>query len=242
MKIDAGIDSNPKRIGNSARQLELLGYDGIRVAETNRDPFIPLTLAADQTQRIELVTSVAVAFARNPLSMAMQAHELNVFSSGRLVLGIGSQVKPHIERRFGMPWHGAAKQMREYIEALRAIFSCWYEGRRLEYEGEIYQHTLMPKTFTPQEKSFGSPPILLSATGPLMTKVAAELADGLITHPFSSEKYLKEVTIPAVDAGLRQSGRVLSDFQIDYAPMLAIGDSDEQLETAVARLRDRIAF
>ena len=202
MKVDASVDSNPKRIDNSTRALEWLGYDGIRVAETNRDPFIPLALAADRTQRIDLVTSVAVAFARNPLSMAMQAHELNVFSGGRLVLGIGSQVKPHIEKRFSMPWHGAAKQMREYIEALRAIFACWYEGKRLNFEGEYYQHTLMPRTFTPPDTSSKPPPFLLSATGPLMTKVAAELADGLITHPFSSEKYLKEVTIPAVRLGL----------------------------------------
>ena len=242
MKVDAGVDSDPRRVGNAARNLEWLGYDGVRVAETNRDPFIPLTLAADRTQRIDLVTSVVVAFARNPLSLAMQAHELNVFSRGRLVLGIGSQVKPHIERRFSMPWHGAAKQMREYIEALRAIFACWYEGKRLEYEGEFYRHTLMPRTFSPPNTSYGAPTIFLSATGPLMTNVAASLADGLITHPFSTHKYLREVTIPAVNQGLQKAGRCLNEFHIDYAPMLAVGDTDEQLESAISQLRHRIAF
>ena len=243
MKIDTGINSDPLLIGPRAQAIEQQGYDGIRVSETNRDPFIPLTIAATHTNNVELVTSVVVAFARNPMSLALQAHELNRLAAGRLVLGIGSQVKPHIERRFSMSWHKPARQMREFIEAMQAIFACWYDGERLSYEGEYYQHTLMPSTFTPPDRdSKFKPEILLSATGPLMTKVAGEVADGLITHPFSTARYLQEVTIPAVQQGLTKRNRTLSSFQIDYAPMLAIGDTDQALEQAIAAVKDRIAF
>ena len=242
MKIDASAASNMSNIGSHARQLERLGYDGLRVAELNHEPFMPLALAASQTSTIELVTSVAVAFARNPMSLAIQAHDLNAFSRGRFLMGIGSQVKPHITRRFSMPWHKAARQMREFIEAMNAIFDCWYEGKTLEYVGEYYQHTLMPKTFTPQNIEFGRPKVLLSATGPLMTKVAAELADGMIMHPFSSEKYMSEVSMPAIQEGLRRSGRTLDEFIIDYAPMIATGTTEEELNTSIAVVRDRIAF
>ena len=242
MKIDASAASNMSNIGSHARQLERLGYDGLRVAELNHEPFMPLALAASQTSTIELVTSVAVAFARNPMSLAIQAHDLNAFSRGRFLMGIGSQVKPHITRRFSMPWHKAARQMREFIEAMNAIFDCWYEGKTLDYVGEYYQHTLMPKTFTPQNIEFGRPKVLLSATGPLMTKVAAELADGMIMHPFSSEKYMSEVSMPAIQEGLRRSGRTLDEFIIDYAPMIATGTTEEELNTSIAVVRDRIAF
>ena len=242
MKIDASVDSNPSRIGDQALRAEKLGYDGIRVAETNREPFLPLTLAAQCTSEVELVTSVVVAFARNPMLLAMQAHELNVFSNQRLVLGIGSQVKPHIERRFSMPWHKPARQMREFISAMYAIFACWYDGERLEYQGEYYRYDLMPTTFRPPEHDVRRPRVILSATGPLMTKVAAELADGMIAHPFSSLEYLKEVTLPAIEEGLAKSGRSCADFQLDYSPMLAVGVNEESLSRQVTAVRDRIAF
>ena len=243
MKVDVSVTNDPLHIGDAAQTLELTGYDGIRVSETNRDPFVPLTVAAMETSSIQLVTSVVVAFARNPMSLALQAHELNRLANGRLILGIGSQVKPHIERRFSMPWHKPARQMREFIDAMNAIFACWYERKRLDFRGQYYQHTLMPSTFTPPdtEREF-KPEILLSATGPLMTRVAGEVADGLITHPFSTERYLKEVTIPAVEEGLSKRYKALESFQIDYAPMLAIGHTDEELERAIAAIKDRIAF
>ncbi len=125
MKVDAAVAASMERIGEDAQRLEAIGYDGVRLAELNHDPFMPLAIAAEHTQTIELVTSVAVAFSRNPMSMAVQAHDLNAFSNGRLVLGLGSQVKPHIERRFSMPWHKAAAQMREFITAMKGIFECW---------------------------------------------------------------------------------------------------------------------
>ena len=243
MKVDVSVNSDPLRIGRDAAAMEQLGYDGIRVSETNRDPFIALAIAATNTTRVELVTSVVVAFARNPMSLALQAHELNRVANGRLVLGIGSQVKPHIERRYSMPWHRPARQMREFIEAMQAIFACWYDGVRLDFKGEYYQHTLMPSTFTPPDRDVAfRPSILLSATGPLMTRVAAEVADGLITHPFSTERYLKDVTLPEVRAGLAKRHRTSNSFQIDYAPMLAVGHTDEQLERAIIHVKDRIAF
>jgi len=242
MKIDASASADMQRIGEQAKRLEGLGYDGIRLAELNHDPFMPLALAAANTSRIELVTSVAVAFARNPMSMAVQTHDLNAFSNGRFVLGLGSQVKPHIERRFSMPWHKAARQMREYINAMNAIFDCWYDGKRLEFMGEYYQHTLMPATFSPDNVSGPRPRIVLSATGPLMTKVAAEVADGMIMHPFSSEKYMREVTLPAIEAGLATSGRSLANYELDYAPMIATGTTEEALRDGIATLKNRIAF
>jgi probable F420-dependent oxidoreductase len=234
--------ANMKQVGAEAVRLEALGYDGLRLAELNHDPFMALALAAANTRRIELVTSVAVAFSRNPMSMAILAHDLNAFSGGRFVLGLGSQVKPHIERRFSMPWHKAARQMHEFIEAMQAIFDCWYKGERLQYVGEYYQHTLMPDTFKPDDAGGPRPRVTLSATGPLMTKVAARVADGMIMHPFSTEKYMREVTIPAVEEGLRERGRTLEQFELDYAPMLAAGSNDEEIERAVSFIRGRIAF
>lgn len=242
LRVDAPVSANMHTIGEAAARLQNLGYDGVKLPELNHDPFMPLAIAAEHTDSIELVTSVAVAFSRSPMTMAQQAHDLNAFSNGRFVLGLGSQVKAHIERRFSMPWHKAAAQMRDYIGALGAIFDCWYDGERLDYQGEYYQHTLMPATFSPDNVQAGRPKILLSATGPLMTKVAAEIADGMMMHPFSSEKYMREVTLPAIETGLSNSGRSLTGFELDYAPILATGTTEEQLQKAIQTARERIAF
>ncbi|MDA1077019.1 MAG: TIGR03617 family F420-dependent LLM class oxidoreductase [Proteobacteria bacterium] len=242
MKVDAGLTNTMAKVAEDARRLEAIGYDGVKVAELNHDPFLPLTLAAEHTSRVDLITSVAVAFARNPMSMAILAHDLNAFSGGRFVLGLGSQVKPHIERRFSMPWHKAAAQMREFIEAMQAIFRCWYDGERLAYNGEYYTHTLMPSTFTPTNISAGKPRIILSATGPLMTRIAAEIADGMMMHPFSSERYIREVTLPAIEQGLATGGRTLDQFELDYAPIIATGANEQEINRAIDAARDRIAF
>ena len=242
MKIDASASAELRKVGYEASRLEAIGYDGVKIAELNHDPFLSLTLAAEHTDRVELMTSVAVAFARNPMSLSLSAHDLNAFSQGRFVLGLGSQVKPHIERRFSMPWYKAAAQMREFIEAMHAIYACWYEGERLAFEGDYYRHTLMPATFTPQDTSAGRPRIFLSATGPLMTKVAAEITDGMIMHPFSTERYIREVTLPAIEQGLAATGRTLNGFELDYAPIIATGATEEALGRSVAAARDRIAF
>ncbi len=242
MKVDAPLTSDMDAAGARARRLEELGYDGAKVAETNHDPFLPLTLAAAATERIELVTSVAVAFARSPMTLAQTAHDLNAFCGGRLVLGLGSQVRPHIERRFAMPWGKPAARMREFISAMQAIFACWHEGERLDFRGEFYTHTLMPATFTPRNTGAGQPRIILSATGPLMTQVAAEVADGMMMHPFSTAAYMREVTLPAIERGLAAAGRRREDFVLDYAPMVATGADEEAALRAREAVRERIAF
>jgi probable F420-dependent oxidoreductase len=242
MKVDVSINSDLRSIAQQMPRLEGMGYDGVRIAELSHDPFLALTLAAEHTRSMQLVTSVAVAFSRSPMTMATLGHDLNAFSGGRLVLGLGSQVKPHIERRFSMPWHKAARQMREYIHAMHAIFDCWYDGRRLDFVGEYYQHTLMPSTFMPENLEFGRPRIHLSATGPLMTRVAAEVADGMIMHPFSTQKFIEEVTLPAIMTGLESSGRSLADFELDYAPIVATGHDEQSLQKSIASARHRIAF
>jgi probable F420-dependent oxidoreductase len=174
--------------------------------------------------------------------MAHLAHDLNAFSKGRFILGLGTQVQPHIVKRFGMPWYKAPRQMREFINAMHAIFDCWYEGDKLNFEGEYYRHTLMPKTFQPTNTAYGRPKIYLSATGPLMTKVAAETADGLIMHPFSTERYIREVNLPAIAEGRKKADVAPEDFEIDYAPMIATGQTEEEIEKSIAQVKDRIAF
>jgi probable F420-dependent oxidoreductase len=242
MKIDAPLIAELKQVVSSASRLEQLGYDGLRVAELNHDPFLTLTLAAEVTERIELITSVAVAFSRNPMSTAQLAHDLNAFSDGRFVLGLGTQVKAHITRRFGMPWHDGPAQMREFIEALQAIFDHFYLGDPLAFSGDYYEHSLLPKPFKPNDLSAGRPPIFLSATGPMMTRVAAETADGLIMHPFSTEAYVKEVYVPTLDEHLTRVSLSRDDFVVDFSPLIATGDTEEAIDAARQVARERIAF
>jgi probable F420-dependent oxidoreductase len=242
MKIDSAISPDLANVKRDITRLQEFGYDGARVAELTHDPFLPLTLAAEYSDNIDLMTSVAVAFARNPMSMAHLAHDLNAFSGGRFILGLGTQVQPHVVKRFGMPWHKAPRQMREFIHAMHAIFDCWYDGDTLDFEGEYYRHTLMPKTFQPTNIEFGRPKIYLSATGPLMTKVAAETADGLIMHPFSTERYIREVNLPAIIEGRKNADVSPDAFEIDYAPMIATGETEEEINKSIAQVKDRIAF
>ncbi|MGB2390922.1 MAG: TIGR03617 family F420-dependent LLM class oxidoreductase [Pseudomonadales bacterium] len=242
MKIDASMSADLDFAASGARRFEALGYDGLKVAELQHDPFLALTLAADATDRIELMTSVAVAFARNPMSTAQLAHDLNAFSQGRFILGLGTQVKAHVTRRFGMPWHHGPDQMQEFLEALHHIFDHFYDNEPLEFEGDYYRHTLMPKTFKPTNTQAGRHRILLSATGPKMTIVAAESADGLIMHPFSTEDYIRAVNLPAITSGLARAELDRAEFEIDLAPLIVTGETDESMDAATAAARGRIAF
>ncbi len=208
MKVDGTLPfEDLARVPERVRQLEELGYDGAVSAEVANDPFLPLALAAEHSQRIELLTSIAVAFARNPMLLAQTGHDLNAFSRGRLIMGLGSQIRPHITRRFSMPWSRPAARMREFILAMRAIWDCWYEDQKLDFRGEFYSHSLMTPNFTPKSQDYGAPRVFLAAVGPLMTEVAGEVADGLIAHAFTTEAYMKEVTLPAIDRGLAAAGR-----------------------------------
>jgi probable F420-dependent oxidoreductase len=191
---------------------------------------------------VEIMTGIAVAFARSPLTLATAAHDLAVLSRGRFILGIGSQLKAHITRRYSMPFSHPARRMQELIQAVHAIWDCWYDGKPLDFRGEFYQHTLMTPYFTPPEKPPRRPAIHLAAVGPLMTDVAGEVADGLVGHPLTSERYLREVTIPRVEAGLKRSGRTRADFEISGSPFIACGDTAAALDKALAGVRHQVAF
>ncbi len=247
MKVDGMFGAGPvmestASIVARAQQLEELGYDGLQIAEVTHDPFLPLVLAAHQTSKIELRTSIAVAFARGPMNLANVGHDLNALSKGRFVLGLGSQIRPHIVKRFSMPWHGPAKQMREMIEAINAIWDCWYDGKPLKYTGEFYQHTLMTPEFTPPNLAAGRPKVMLAAVGPLMVKTAARVADGIIIHPFCTEAYLKQVILPVLEEELTARGKTLDDFQIQYPAFMATGDTEEALNKSREAIRYRIGY
>jgi len=243
MKIDGGVvgydlASVPAR----AKALEDLGVDGVISAEISSDPFLPLALAAEHTSRVRLETSIAVAFARSPMNLAQIGHDLNAFSKGRFTLGLGSQIKPHITRRFSMPWSKPAARMRELILAMRAIWDCWYEGKPLDFRGEFYQHTLMTPMFTPQNCEHGAPRVWLAAVGPRMTEVAGEVADGVIAHAFTTEKYMREVTLPALETGLARSGRSRDQFEVVCPVFTVTGADAEQRARNKAAICKQIAF
>jgi probable F420-dependent oxidoreductase len=247
MKIDGGFGFDREfhssdALVRRAQELEELGYDGLVVAEIAHDPFMPLAMAAHHTSSIELRTSIAVALARSPMTMANIGHDLNAYSKGRFTLGLGSQIKPHISKRFSMPWHGPAKQMREFIEAMHAIWDCWYEGAPLNYDGEFYKHRLMTPEFTPTNTEYGRPKVLMAAVGPLMMETAAALADGIIVHSFCTEKHFKEVMLPKLEADLTANGKSLDDFEIQFPVFVASGETAEELEQSKAEIKYRIGF
>jgi probable F420-dependent oxidoreductase len=242
MKVDGGIGGELATAGRNAKQAEDAGYDGVMTAETAHDPFFPLVLAVQDTERVDLITSIAVAFARNPMILAGIGYDLQQYSGGRFILGLGSQIKPHIEKRFSMPWSHPAARMREMILAMRAIWACWNDGTKLDFRGEFYSHTLMTPFFNPGRNPFGSPKVYLAAVGEKMAEVAGEVADGILVHGFTTERYLREVTLPAVARGLAQSGRDRSDFSVSYPGFVVTGTNEEEMAKAAAGTRQQIAF
>ncbi|HLI53531.1 MAG TPA: LLM class F420-dependent oxidoreductase [Acidimicrobiales bacterium] len=242
MLVDSTIGSDLKEAAAAARKAEDAGYDGVWAAETGSDPMLGLTLAAEHTERVTLGTAIVVAFGRSPMTVANQAWGLNAFSSGRFVVGLGSQIKAHIVRRYSMPWSHPAPRMREFILAMRAIWDCWQNGTPLDFRGEFYTHTLMTPFFNPGPNEFGAPKVFLAAVGEHMTKVAAEVADGLLVHGFTTERYLKEVTLPAVKATLAANGRSREDFQLSYPAFVVTGDNEAEVAAAEAGTRRQIAF
>jgi probable F420-dependent oxidoreductase len=250
MKVDGNIGGtidgtgggDLRVIASQVTEAEDAGLDGVWTTETSRDPFLPLLLTADRSRTLTLGTAVAVAFARNPMTVAATANDLQSFSSGRFVLGLGSQVKAHVQRRFSMPWSEPAARMREFVLALRAIWAAWSDGSRLDFRGEFYQHTLMTPMFTPDRTPWGPPPVLVAAVGSRMTTVAAEVADGLIVHGFTTARYLREVTWPLIEAGLGESGRGRDQFTVSYPGLLATGETEADMAAAIAAVRGQIAF
>jgi probable F420-dependent oxidoreductase len=226
----------------AATEAETAGYDGLWGAETSHDPFLPLTLAAEHSERLELGTSIAVAFARSPMTMANVAWDLQGYSKGRFIIGLGSQIKPHIEKRFSMPWSHPAPRMREFISAMRAIWDSWQNGTKLDFRGDFYQHTLMTPFFSPGPSEYGAPAVFVAAVGEKMTEVASEVADGMLVHGFTTERYLREVTLPTIDRGLAKSGRDRSQFQMSYPAFIVSGITEEQMQEAATGARRQIAF
>jgi probable F420-dependent oxidoreductase len=242
MKVDGGITFDLAGAAKAARETEAAGYDGVWTAETGHDPFLPLLVAAENTENIELGTSIAVAFARNPMTMAMTANDLQVFSNGRLNLGLGSQIKPHITKRFSMEWSHPAPRMREFILAMRAIWDCWHSGSKLDFKGDFYTHTLMTPFFNPGPSAHGAPKVFLAGVGELMTKVAGEVCDGFLCHGFTTERYLREVTIPALEEGRKKAGKTMDGFEIAGPSFVVTGATEEQMERAAEGTRQQIAF
>ncbi|XVV17269.1 TIGR03617 family F420-dependent LLM class oxidoreductase [Actinoplanes sp. CA-131856] len=235
----ADVAATPLDVEAAAVAAERDGYDGFAAAETRHDVFPALTLAARATERITLQSAIAVAFARNPMSVAVLANDLQLISAGRFQLGLGSQVQAHIERRFAMPWGRPAARMEEFVRAVRAIWHAWATGDRLAFRGEFYRHTLMTDFFSPGGNPYGNPPILIAAVGERMTGVAGRVGDGLLAHPLTSAAYLRERTRPA----LREArGGDLDGFAIGLSAMVVLGADEAARSRAEQAVKGQIAF
>src|ERR1700738_3050921 len=229
MKVDGGIGSDLTKAAAEDKAAEEAGYDGVWGAETSHDPFMPLLIGAEHTEHLELGTGIAVAFARSPMTLANTGWDLQAYSRGRFNLGLGSQIKPHIEKRFSMPWSHPAPRMLEFIAAMRAIWDSWQQGTKLEFRGDFYQHTLMTPFFNPGPNELGAPRVFLAAVGEGMTRVAGGVDRGLLVHGVTTERYLREVTLPSIETGLAASGRSRADFQLSYPAFVVTGDTEEQI-------------
>ena len=243
MRVDTMMQGTSiAELADEARDREKAGYDGLWTFETAHDPFVQLMPVAEHSERLAVGTAIAVAFARSPMTMAYTANDLQNHSRGRLLLGLGSQVKPHIERRFNMPWSSPAPRMREYISALRAIWASWNSGERLNFRGDFYSHTLMTPFFSPGPNPWGPPRVYLAAVGEHMTRVAGEVCDGLIPHPLTTQRYLRERTLPLLEEGLATSGRALDGFSISLQGLVVTGRTEEEMAAADLGVRRQIAF
>jgi probable F420-dependent oxidoreductase len=241
MKVDGGI-GGLDQAGSAAAEQEERGYDGVWSAETSHDPFLPLVAAAQATERIELGTGIAVAFARNPMTLAQISWDLQAASKGRFILGLGSQIKPHITKRFSMPWSHPADRMREMILAIRAIWASWNDGSKLDFQGDFYTHTLMTPFFNPGPNPHGDARIFLAGVGPRMTEVAGEVCDGFLCHGFTTERYLREMTLPALEKGRAKVGKALEGFEISGPMFLVTGRDEKEMAAAAKGVRGQIAF
>lgn len=232
-------------LGNAAEQAKLMGeagYDGVYTLEGNTDPFMPLLLANEHAPNLDISTAIAVAFPRNPSHLAYQAWDLQKFSKGKFLLGLGSQIKPHIEKRFGCDFSPPAPRMRELILAVKAFFNTFQNDERLNFEGKYYRHTLMTPMFNAGPCEYGPPPIMLGAVGPKMTQVAGEVADGLIVHPFHTKAFLDEAQLPIIETALETSGRQRDDFIMSVSAMVVTGNNEQEYEAAKNSLKGLLGF
>jgi probable F420-dependent oxidoreductase len=241
VKIDTLLSGLDDAVDH-ARRLEDLGVDGAFTFEGPHDVFTPLVLAAPATTSLELATNVAIAFPRNPLQLAHQAYDLQLLSRGRFTLGLGSQIRAQVEKRYGASFDRPIARMRDLIRALRAIFAAWETGERLDFRGEFTSHTLMPPMFNPGPNPFGVPPIAIGGLGPQMVRLAAEVAEGLLVMPFNSAQHFRRRTLPAIGEGLARAGRERSDLTVTGEVIVCCGRDEEEMETARQAGRWLLAF
>jgi probable F420-dependent oxidoreductase len=236
-KVDPGLRApeiplDLASIGGDARLLEEIGYDGMVVEETKDDPFVIMALAAQATSRLKLATSVAIGFPRSPTVTAMSAWTLQKLSRGRFTLGLGTQVKAHIVRRFGLAWSPAGPWMREYVGAVRALWDCWQNGTKLDIHGSHYNINLVVPLFNPGPIEHPHIAIQLAAVNSFMCQVVGEVADGLRAHPVCTPSYIEEVMLPAVRTGAAKTGRSLDHFQVCMKPLVATAATEAELVCA----------
>ncbi len=223
-------------------RLEEIGYDRAFSFEAKHDPFIPLAVAGEHTSTIELGTAIAIGFARTPMTLANTAWDLQTVTGGRFVLGLGSQIRQHIEQRFSMPWSRPVARMRELVCGIRAIWESWAEGTPLSFEGDFYTHTRMIPAFNPGPNAFGTPRILTAGFGPQMTAVAGEVADGFLVHPVNSRRSLLELTLPALAEGTRRVRRDLTDIEVVCVTTVVTGRNEAEYERSREAVRAQLAF
>ena len=243
MKLDVGMLTHDlKSIPEYARKVEALGFDCLWSAETQHDPFLPLAVAATLTKKIKLGTSIAVAFPRSPMILAMTAWDLQKASAGRFILGLGSQVKGHNERRFSVKFESPGPKMREIVLAMRAIWDCWQNGTKLNFKGQFFRFDLMTPFFNPGPIEHPKIPVYIAGVNELMCRIAGEVCEGLHVHPFNSPKYLREYVQPAVNAGLATAKRSRADFTYTTSSFVVVGDSDQELQAHRQSVKQQIAF
>ena len=242
MLVDHFLRADLVDVPTTARDLESSGFHGLYTAEGPHEPFLPLALAAEHTTRAQLFTNIAVAFARSPMDLAQMADGLQRSSGGRFILGLGSQIRPHIEHRYSMTWSRPVARMREMVQAVKAIQAAWNDRTPLAYRGEIYRHTLMTPFFDPGPNPHGPPPVWVAALGPKMTACAAEVGDGLLVHPFNTGLFMTEHSAVSVAEGLGRAGRDRADFTVSATVIVCTGSTDEEMEAARAGSRMLLGF
>jgi probable F420-dependent oxidoreductase len=243
MRIDTALmTADLRQAANVARDAERLGYDGIWTAEAGHDPYLPCALAATATERATIGTNITVAFPRSPLVHAQIAWDLQAASCGRFVLGLGTQVKGHNERRYSTPWVAPGPRLREIIQLLRHIWDVWQNGTRPGFEGKHYRFSLMTPFFAPGPIEWPHVPIYIAAVNPYMCRLAGELCDGIHVHPFHSIKYLQETLLPNMEQGLAKSGRTRGDLTLATTAFVVTGQTRDDLERAKDPVRTQTAF
>jgi probable F420-dependent oxidoreductase len=243
VRLDVGMLTHDlKSTPDYARKVEALGYDCLWSAETQHDPYLPLAVAATATSRIKLGTNIATVFSRSPMITAQSAWDLQKASGGRFTLGLGSQVKAHNERRFSVKFESPGPKMAEAIRAIRAIWDCWQRGTKLDFKGQFYTFDVMTPFFNPGPIEHPKIPIFIAAVNRYMCGVAGELCDGMHVHPFNSPRYLREVVHPAVEAGLRKSGRSRKDFTFATMTFVVVGDTEQERAEQARSVKQQIAF